>query len=55
VVKRGGSINAIKLGDRVTIEPYLNCGKCQSCVNDKGNCWENLQVLDVHVDCGMTE
>lgn len=55
VVKLGGSTNAIKLGDKVTIEPYLNCGKCQSCVNDKGNCWENLQVLDVHVDCGMTE
>ncbi|REG79586.1 zinc-binding alcohol dehydrogenase family protein [Algoriphagus antarcticus] len=55
VVKLGGNTNTINLGDKVTIEPYLNCGRCQSCLNDKGNCCENLQVLGVHVDGGMTE
>jgi len=55
VVKLGGNTNAINLGDKVTIEPYLNCGRCQSCLNDKGNCCENLQVLGVHVDGGMKE
>lgn len=55
VVKLGGDSDAIHVGDRVTIEPYLNCGTCQSCLNDKGNCCENLKVLGVHVDGGMTE
>lgn len=55
VVRLGGDTDAIHVGDRVTIEPYLNCGICQSCLNDKGNCCENLQVLGVHVDGGMTE
>jgi 2-desacetyl-2-hydroxyethyl bacteriochlorophyllide A dehydrogenase len=45
----------IKIGDKVTVEPYLNCGTCQPCQNGKGNCCENLQVLGVHVDGGMAE
>ncbi|PZX55943.1 hypothetical protein LV84_02305 [Algoriphagus ratkowskyi] len=55
VVRLGGEKNAIHVGDRVTIEPYLNCGTCQSCLNNKSNCCQNLQVLGVHVDGGMTE
>lgn len=55
VVKLGSNTNAINVGDRVTIEPYLNCGLCQSCLNNKGNCCEDLKVLGVHVDGGMTE
>ena len=47
--------SSIKIGDKVAVEPYLNCGKCQSCLNHKGNCCENLQVLGVHVDGGMAE
>jgi 2-desacetyl-2-hydroxyethyl bacteriochlorophyllide A dehydrogenase len=49
------NINAIKIGDKVSVEPYLNCGKCQSCINNKPNCCENLQVMGVHVDGGMSE
>ncbi len=45
----------IKIGDKVSVEPYLNCGICQSCLNGKSNCCENLQVLGVHVDGGMVE
>ena len=45
----------IKIGDKVSLEPYLNCGTCQPCQNGKSNCCENLQVMGVHVDGGMTE
>ena len=45
----------IKVGDKVSVEPYLNCSSCQSCLNGKSNCCENLQVLGVHVDGGMVE
>lgn len=45
----------IKIGDKVSLEPYLNCGTCQPCRNSKSNCCENLQVMGVHVDGGMTE
>lgn len=47
--------NGIKIGDKVSVEPYLNCGECQPCQNGKSNCCENLKVLGVHVDGGMAE
>lgn len=55
VVALGGNADTIQVGDKVTVEPYLNCGKCQPCQNGKSNCCENLQVLGVHTDGGMTE
>ena len=45
----------IAVGDKVSVEPYLNCGECQSCQNGKSNCCEKLQVLGVHTDGGMCE
>lgn len=55
VVAVGQENDRIKIGDKVTVEPYMNCGNCQSCKNGKGNCCENLQVLGVHTDGGMCE
>lgn len=42
-------------GDRCAIEPYLTCGKCRTCLQGRGNCCENLQLLGIHVDGGMQE
>ncbi|RYU93464.1 zinc-binding alcohol dehydrogenase family protein [Emticicia agri] len=55
VVAIGNEVNHLKTGDRCSVEPYLNCGKCQPCRNGKTNCCETLQVLGVHTDGGMTE
>ncbi len=52
---QGVDANKITIGDRVSVEPYLNCGHCQSCKNGKSNCCENLKVMGVHVDGGMCE
>ncbi len=43
------------LSSRVSVEPYLHCGACPACRRGKINCCENLQVLGVHTDGGMTE
>jgi len=42
-------------GDRVVIEPYVYCGKCYPCMNQRTNCCENLTVRGVHIDGGMSE
>jgi 2-desacetyl-2-hydroxyethyl bacteriochlorophyllide A dehydrogenase len=42
-------------GDRVVIEPYVYCGQCYPCMNQRTNCCENLAVRGVHVDGGMSE
>lgn len=53
VVQLQSASNDLAIGDRVAVEPYLNCGRCQPCLNGKSNCCEQLKVLGVHVDGGM--
>ncbi|UOQ46972.1 zinc-binding alcohol dehydrogenase family protein [Gracilibacillus caseinilyticus] len=45
----------IKEGDRVSIIPYLECGTCIACRNNKPNCCMDLKVIGVHLDGGMCE
>jgi 2-desacetyl-2-hydroxyethyl bacteriochlorophyllide A dehydrogenase len=45
----------IRPGDRVVIEPYVYCGQCYPCLNQRMNCCENLTVRGVHIDGGMSE
>jgi 2-desacetyl-2-hydroxyethyl bacteriochlorophyllide A dehydrogenase len=45
----------IKPGDRCAVEPYLNCGRCIACRQNKPNCCIDLKVMGVHVDGGMRE
>lgn len=44
-----------KPGDRVTVSPYLFCGKCIACRNGKTNCCVAMNVIGVHADGGMQE
>lgn len=44
-----------KIGERVTVIPYLECGTCQACRNNKPNACIDLKVLGVHQDGGMQE
>lgn len=55
VVALGAGVDHLRLGDRVAVEPYLECGACLPCRQDRYNCCERLQVLGVHVDGGMCE
>jgi len=43
------------VGDRIVLEPYVYCGKCYPCQNNRTNCCENLTVLGVHIDGAMSE
>jgi 2-desacetyl-2-hydroxyethyl bacteriochlorophyllide A dehydrogenase len=46
---------AVAVGDRCSVEPYLNCGSCGACARGRQNCCTRLQVLGVHIDGGMRE
>src|SRR6187455_2522829 len=41
--------SSFKIGDTVTIIPYLNCGNCIACNNGKPNCCVSMKVCGVHV------
>lgn len=53
VVGVGAGVANVKVGDRCSVEPYLNCGTCAPCRKGLTNCCENLQVLGVHCDGGL--
>ncbi|HTN74216.1 MAG TPA: zinc-binding alcohol dehydrogenase family protein, partial [Pirellulaceae bacterium] len=53
VLAVGSAVTNVKVGDRCSVEPYMNCQNCFSCSHDRGNCCENLQVLGVHTDGGL--
>ena len=55
VLEIGENLKGIKVGDKVVIMPYISCGKCIACRNEKTNCCTNLQVLGIHTDGGMQE
>ncbi|WP_054023047.1 zinc-binding alcohol dehydrogenase family protein [Bacillus sp. FJAT-28004] len=47
--------STIKIGDQVSIIPYLHCGECIACRHGKTNCCTDMKVLGVHIDGGMRE
>src|SRR5665647_1631026 len=50
-----GDTNGLSVGDQIAIIPYLECGTCIACRNEKTNCCTNMRVLGVHMDGGMRE
>jgi 2-desacetyl-2-hydroxyethyl bacteriochlorophyllide A dehydrogenase len=55
VLAVGEGVANVKPGDRCSVEPYMNCGECFPCRKGNSNCCENLKVLGVMMDGGMTE
>jgi 2-desacetyl-2-hydroxyethyl bacteriochlorophyllide A dehydrogenase len=53
VVGVGPGAGAIQIGDRCSVEPYINCQRCYSCRTGHTNCCENHQTLGVHCDGGL--
>ncbi len=55
VLSVGEGVTNVKPGDRCSVEPYMNCGRCYPCRQGATNCCEYLKVLGVMMDGGMTE
>ena len=55
VLAAGDGVAHVKPGDRCCVEPYLNCGKCDSCTRGHTNCCEHNQTFGVMCDGGLTD
>jgi len=55
VLAVGAGVVHVRPGDKCSVEPYLNCGKCIACRRGKPNCCSVMRVLGVHTDGGMRE
>ncbi len=55
VLEVGDDVTNVNVGDRCSVEPYMNCGECYPCRKGNGNCCEKLNVIGVMVDGGLCE
>ncbi|MBB6634553.1 zinc-binding alcohol dehydrogenase family protein [Cohnella thailandensis] len=51
----GPNEQGLRIGDQVSVIPYMHCGSCIACRNGKTNCCTEMKVLGVHIDGGMRE
>ncbi|MEO5756860.1 MAG: zinc-binding alcohol dehydrogenase family protein [Mesorhizobium sp.] len=54
IVETGAGVD-LAVGEPVVINPYLACGKCIACRQDRPNCCVRIEVLGVHRDGAMCE
>ena len=48
-------VENVAVGDRCSVEPYMNCGTCYACRRGAYNCCQNLKVIGVMMDGGLCE
>jgi len=55
VIAVGEGVSNVKVGDRCSVEPYMNCGECYACKRGAINCCQELKVIGVMMDGGLCE
>ncbi len=55
VIAVGDGVDNVSVGDRCSIEPYMNCGQCYPCRRGAINCCQNLKVIGVMTDGGLCD
>ncbi len=53
VLEVGDGVTNVAVGDRCSVEPYMNCGDCHACRKGASNCCANLNVIGVMIDGGL--
>ena len=53
IVELGDDVNDLNIGDKCSIEPYINNPQSEASTRGLTNCCQDLQVLGVHKDGGM--
>lgn len=51
----GEGVEKARLGERVSVDPVINCGHCYPCSVNRPNVCTSLQVLGVHRDGGFAQ
>jgi 2-desacetyl-2-hydroxyethyl bacteriochlorophyllide A dehydrogenase len=51
----GSAVTGFKLGDRITGDPNIACGRCSHCVNGRVNLCRNLRAIGIHRDGGFAD
>lgn len=51
----GSEVKDWKIGDRVTINPFLTCGKCVNCLSGNSQICLSRRVVGIHTEGGLAE
>lgn len=51
----GSDVNNWKIGDRVTINPFLTCGLCINCLSGNSQVCFSRRVIGIHTEGGLAE
>ncbi|MGF7483584.1 zinc-binding alcohol dehydrogenase family protein [Providencia sp. SP181] len=55
IIEMGHGNTDFKIGQQVSVIPYIACNTCPSCLSGHTNCCENISVIGVHQDGGFAE
>jgi len=51
----GSEVEKWKVGDRVTVNPFLTCGKCINCLSGNSQVCLSRRVIGIHKEGGLAE
>ncbi len=51
----GSAVSGFAIGDRITGDPNIACGRCSQCVNGRVNLCRNLRAIGIHRDGGFAD
>ena len=51
----GSEVEGWKVGERVTINPFLTCGKCVNCLSGNSQICISRRVIGIHTEGGLAE
>ncbi|WP_427311571.1 Zn-dependent oxidoreductase [Cupriavidus sp. H39] len=51
----GAGVSALRIGERVVVDPVVSCGQCHACRIGRHNVCSRLQVIGVHRDGGFSQ
>jgi NADPH:quinone reductase-like Zn-dependent oxidoreductase len=55
VAEVGGTVQHVRVGDRVLVSPTITCGRCERCQQGHDNFCKTLKILGLHVNGGYAE
>jgi len=50
IIKIGSKVSKVKVGDNVSAETHIICGKCEFCLRGEGHICENTKIIGVDTD-----
>lgn len=51
----GTGVTGFKIGDRITGDPNISCGRCPQCMAGRVNLCRNLEAIGIHRDGGLAD